>query len=151
MVLEALFYLVFALLERSKVSHRSEYAIHAAKYLRHLRDQPHHAFGVPRHAVTAFLVEALFYQVELEAENVIGEMVVLCRKLLTLVLSKIHPLAPDQPLDQVTECLRAARSTKHICARLVSPSPLVLASAILGLLGTMISRGLCPSLMDCCF
>ncbi|KAH9171430.1 hypothetical protein EDB89DRAFT_1906903 [Lactarius sanguifluus] len=95
MILETFFYL--APLVRSKLSHQSEDAIHAAKYLHHLWDQPHQVFGVPRHAVTAFLVEALAFQVELEAENVIGETVVLCRELLTLgmshlgVLSKIHP------------------------------------------------------------
>ncbi|KAH9057067.1 hypothetical protein EDB83DRAFT_2316044 [Lactarius deliciosus] len=82
MILQTFFYLALALLERSKVSHRSEDAIYAAKYLRHLWDQPHQAFGVPR----AFLVEALAFQVELEAENLIGpgEMVVLYRELLTL-------------------------------------------------------------------
>src|SRR6266702_7010687 len=80
------------------------------------------------------LVDALALQVELEAGNVmqnVEEMAVLCRELLTLdmsvvditrtsraispfvgaVLSKIRPGVPDQPLDQVIECLRAAR--KH--------------------------------------
>ncbi|KAH9057070.1 hypothetical protein EDB83DRAFT_2316047 [Lactarius deliciosus] len=61
-----------------------------AKYLRHLWDQPHQAFGVPRHAITAFLVEALAFQVELEAENMIGETVVLCRELLTLGISDVN-------------------------------------------------------------
>ncbi|KAH9165770.1 hypothetical protein EDB89DRAFT_1911131 [Lactarius sanguifluus] len=89
MILETFFYLALALLVRSKLSHQSEDAIHAAKYLHHLWDQPHQAFGVPRHAVTAFLVEALAFQVELEAENVIEETVVLCPELLTLGMSHL--------------------------------------------------------------
>jgi len=115
-------------------------AIYAAEYLRRLRDQPHQAFEVPRHQVTTFLVDALAFQVELETGNVmqnIGEMAVLCRELLTLemsdvdithsitllasaVLSKIRPEVLDQPLDQLIECLRAARMRKpdlHIIRR----------------------------------
>ncbi|KAH9024168.1 hypothetical protein EDB85DRAFT_1894473 [Lactarius pseudohatsudake] len=106
-----------------------EDAIYAARYLRYLRDQPQ--FGFRRHEVTASLVRALAYQVELEARNVmqcIEEMAVLCRELLTLdasnddtarslthltgvFLSKFSLSATDQPLNQIIECLRLAR--KH--------------------------------------
>ncbi|KAH9069414.1 hypothetical protein EDB83DRAFT_476646 [Lactarius deliciosus] len=40
-ILQALFVLTFALLTRSKLSKQPEDAIFAAKYLRHLRNQPH--------------------------------------------------------------------------------------------------------------
>ncbi|KAH8995801.1 CHAT domain-containing protein [Lactarius hatsudake] len=122
-ILEALFFLAFALLRRSEVSKQPEDAIYAAKYLRHLRDQPHQAFGISRDEVTTFLVRALVVQVMFETGNVmqsIGEMGVLCRELLTLnmstshavtlfasvVLSKFGPGGPDQPLDQLIEWLR---------------------------------------------
>ncbi|KAI9441130.1 CHAT domain-containing protein [Lactarius psammicola] len=132
MVLTALFHLAFALLKRSKVSNQPEDAICAAKYLRHLRDQPHPPFSIPRHQVTTTLVDALAFQVKLEAGNVmqnIEEMAVLCCELLNLnasngdtmgsitllaraVASKMSPLAPDSPWDQVIECLRLVRKHK---------------------------------------
>ncbi|KAI9457828.1 CHAT domain-containing protein [Lactarius psammicola] len=107
-------------------------AIYAAKYLRHLRDQPHETFGLSRDRVTLLLVNVLALQVMYEARNLtqnIGEMAVLCHELLTLdlsddvatrtittfavlVQSKISVLVPGQPLDQVIECLRAARKSK---------------------------------------
>ncbi|KAH9017633.1 CHAT domain-containing protein [Lactarius pseudohatsudake] len=125
-ILEALFFLAFALLKRSELSKQPKDAIYAAKYLRYLRDQPHQAFGISRDEVTTFLVRALVVQVMFEVGNVmqsIGEMAVLCRELLalnmstthtvalfaTVVLSKFRPEDPDQPLDQVIECLRAAK------------------------------------------
>ena len=86
---------------------------------------------LPGYKVTALLVEALALQVELEAGNVmqnIRELAVLSRELLTLetpridttrtilltcrvVWSRIRPLDPDQPLDEVIEFLRVA--SKH--------------------------------------
>src|SRR6266702_5166634 len=132
MILKALFFLALALLARSTESKQPDDAIYAAKYPRHLRDQPHQAFGFPRHAVTTLLVHALAFQVELEAGNVmenIEEMAVLCHELLTsdasegvtansvtilsdVIRSKfdLRELlqVPDQPLDQVIECLRVA-------------------------------------------
>ncbi|KAI9458193.1 CHAT domain-containing protein [Lactarius psammicola] len=128
-ILRALFFLAFALLKRSKVSNQPEDAIYAAKYLRHLRDQPHQAFGLPRHRVAKLLVDALAFQVESKTGNVmqnIGEMAVLCRELLTsdvditrsivviyeVVRSRVRPWVPDQPLDQLIECLRAVRKYK---------------------------------------
>ncbi|KAI9452589.1 hypothetical protein BJY52DRAFT_1418618, partial [Lactarius psammicola] len=130
-LLTALFYLAFALLERSKVSNQPEDAIYAAKYLHHLRHQPHLSFSVLRRQVTTTLVHALALQVELEAGNVtqdIEEMAVLCRELLMdvpdsdsigpialfvgLVISTMNPLATDPPSNQVIECLRLVRKYK---------------------------------------
>ncbi|KAH9032359.1 hypothetical protein EDB83DRAFT_2554855 [Lactarius deliciosus] len=130
-ILAAFFLLASVLLKRSKVSNQPEDASEAAKYLCYLREQLHEA-ACPRHAVTTLLVDALAFQVELEACDVmqkIGEMAALCRELLTLdlsdigttssitllsraVLSKISMLIPDQPLDQIIECVRAARKHK---------------------------------------
>ena len=130
MVLDALFCLASALLERSKVTNQPEDAIFAAKYLRHLRDHPHQAFRTPRHHVTTLLVDALAFQVEFETGNVrqsLGEMADLYRELLTLDVSNIDTLSSfslfldavwsensssgplaDQPLDQIIQCLRVA-------------------------------------------
>ena len=111
------------------MSNQPEDAIYAAKYLRHLRDQPHQAFGFPRHRVAKLLLDALAFQVESKAGNVmqnVGEMAVLCRELLTSdvditrpilliyekVRSRIRPWVPDQPLDQLIECLRAVKKHK---------------------------------------
>ncbi|KAI9441131.1 CHAT domain-containing protein [Lactarius psammicola] len=133
LILTVLFRLAFALIKRSEVSNQPEDAICAAKYLRHLRHQPHSPFSVPRHRVTTTLVHALASQVELEAGNVmqnIEEMAVLCRELLTLNASdsdttgsitlftrvvagsKILPLGPDPPSNQVIDCLRLVRKHK---------------------------------------
>ncbi|KAH9161535.1 hypothetical protein EDB89DRAFT_1913841 [Lactarius sanguifluus] len=121
-ILETFFALALALVNRSKVFGQYKDAIYAARYLRYLRDQPQ--FGSRRHEVTASLVD-------LEARNVmqcIEEMAVLCHELLTLdpsnddttdslthlagvFLSKFSLSAPDQPLNQIIECLRLAR--KH--------------------------------------
>ena len=133
-ILPMSFSLAITLYSRAIKFKQPEDAISAAKYLRHLRDQPHEVVGVPRYEVSSFLVDALAYQVELEAGNImqnIGEMAVLCRELLTLdmsdsnirtthsiilldgaVLSKIEEMVLDQPLDQIIECLRAARRHK---------------------------------------
>jgi len=113
------------------VSKQPEDAIYVAKYLRHLRDQPHAAFGVPHDKVTALLVDVLAFQVKLEANNVeqnLGNLAVLCHELLTLdasdgittpsiiLLAKafIHKssLSDYQLLNQVIECLRLARNYK---------------------------------------
>ena len=131
MILQALFYLAKALVMRSKVSKQPGDAIYAAKYLSHLQDLPHEISDVPRHLVTTCIVEALATQVELEAGDVmqiIREMAVLCREPLTLdtsdvyttrlilliqeVISKLRVGVPDQPLDELIECLRAARKHK---------------------------------------
>ena len=67
--LATLFLLASTLLLRSNVSKKPEDAICAIKYFTHLRDQPHEIPSIPRHQVTAFLVDALALQVELEAGN----------------------------------------------------------------------------------
>ncbi|KAI9461259.1 hypothetical protein BJY52DRAFT_1260339 [Lactarius psammicola] len=80
MILQALFFLSYALLTRATLSKQPEDTIYAAKYLRFLRDQPHQAFGFPHHFVTTLLVDALGFQVELEVGNVmqnIGEIAIL--------------------------------------------------------------------------
>jgi len=136
LIFRALFFLAFTLFARSAVSGVPEDVISAAKFLRHLRDQPHAAFGFPRRLVACLLVDVLACQVELEAGNVmqnIEEMAVSCHELLTsdpsgedsgddiaqsvttlseVVWSKIRPLVPDQPLNPVIGCLRLARVHK---------------------------------------
>jgi hypothetical protein len=114
------------------VSKQPEDVICATKYLSHLRDQPHKIPNIPRHRVTALLVNALAVQVKLEAGKVmqnIREMAVLCRELFTLetsdvdtthliiltyrvVISKIRSGVPDQPLDELIEFSRVARKRR---------------------------------------
>ncbi|KAH9057548.1 hypothetical protein EDB87DRAFT_1833043 [Lactarius vividus] len=128
----ALFLLARRLVQRSTVSGQPEDAIYAAKYLRYLRDQPHAALGFPRHWVIASLIDALACQTESEASNVvqcIEEMAVLCHELLTsnapdsdttpsiicfavAVVFNLSLWAPDQPLNQVIECLRLVKKHK---------------------------------------
>ena len=128
-ILQALFLLALALHKRSRVYELPEDAVYAVEYLRHLRVQPHQAFGYPCQQVTGLLVDALAIQVESKAGNVIeiiGEMAVLCRERLALEVSNVHTirsftlfytvLLPNfrlvvleqQPLDQIIECLRVA-------------------------------------------
>ncbi|KAH9170833.1 CHAT domain-containing protein [Lactarius sanguifluus] len=131
-ILRILYNLAVTLNKRSNGSKQPEDAACAAKYLRHLRDQPHELFRFPRHQVTSSLIYGLGVLVRLEAGNVmrnIREMAVLCSELLTLdasegettdvvtliyeaVFSKIRMGVPDQPLDQLIECLRLARTRK---------------------------------------
>ena len=131
-ILQALFLIALALVKRSRVYRQPGQpgdAIHAAIYLRHLRGQPHQAFGIERHKVTGLLVDALAIQAERGARNVvqnIEEMTGLCRELFafdmsnantirsfflffTTLLSNIDLLVPDQTMEEVIECLRAAK------------------------------------------
>ncbi|KAF8265306.1 hypothetical protein EI94DRAFT_1804547 [Lactarius quietus] len=132
-ILQALFLLAFALVKRSRVYRMPEDAIHAARYLRCLRDQRHQAFGSPRHQVTGLLVDALAIQMESGAGNVmdnIGEMADLCREILisdvanvnttrsfpiffAALLSTLHLPVPEQPMEKVIKCLRSARETRR--------------------------------------
>jgi hypothetical protein len=124
-ILRALLSLAIALLERSKVSKQPKDAIYATEYLFFLRDQSHAIPRTTRHQVTDFLIEALAFQVELEAGNVmqiIREMARLCRELtldtsdvdatdlilriLNVVVTKMNRGVPDQPEDELIECLR---------------------------------------------
>jgi tetratricopeptide (TPR) repeat protein len=129
-ILDALFQLAHVLFLRSNVSKQPEDAICATKCLSHLRDQPHEIPSIPRHQVTAHLVDALALQVKLEAGNLmqnIREMAVLTRKLLEMsdvdathfiiiihgaVFSKIRPGIPNQPLDELIEFSRVARKRR---------------------------------------
>ena len=129
-ILHSLFLLSGALVMRSKMSRQPEDAICATKYLFHLRNQHDEIPTIPRHQVTALLVDALALQVELDAGNVtqnIREMAVLSRKLLEssdvdathfivliygIVFSKIRPAVPDQPLDELIEFSRMARKRR---------------------------------------
>jgi hypothetical protein len=128
------YYLASALSARADLSKQPEDAIYATKFLSFLRDQPHAILGVPRHRVTVLLVGGLLSQVELKAGNVmqnIREIAVLSREFFNSNTSKssevdtvglislIHGVVssnidfgvPDQPVDELIECLRAAR--KH--------------------------------------
>ena len=125
-ILSCLFLLANTLFLRSKVSKQPEDAICATKHLYHLRDQPHEIPSIPRYKVTALLVAVLTFQVELEGGNAmqnIREMVVLSRELLetsdvdtthyiglihVVVISKIRPAVPGQPLDEIIEFSRVA-------------------------------------------
>ena len=128
-ILDTLLVLAVALGLRSQVTRQPEDAIHATKYLRHLRDLPREIPIIPRHRVTELLVNTLVLQVELEAGNMmqnIREIAVLSHELLLTVetsdivtthlidfiwavaLSKIYPGVPNQPLDELIECLRVA-------------------------------------------
>jgi CHAT domain-containing protein len=131
-ILKILFNLAVTLYLYSRESKLPEYAFYAAKYLRHLRDQPLEMFGLPRHRATSSLIDVLAFQVLSGAGNVtqnIREMAALCCELLTfdmsdvrttraitsfagVALSKVHEWVPDQVFDQLIECLRAARKHK---------------------------------------
>ena len=107
----------------------------STEYLSRLRDQPHDIPGIPRRHVTAFLIGTLALpylalQIELGTGNVmenIREMAVLSHELLEtsdidathftilihgVVISKIRPTVPDQPLDEIIEFLRVARERR---------------------------------------
>ena len=132
MILKVLMSLSGSLLMRSAVSKQPDDAICATKHFLHLRDQPQDIPGIPRHAVTGMLVEALGLQVNLEVGNVmqnIREMATLSRELLnldlpddeathliTLIYTVVEPNiragVPNQPLDELIECLRVARQRR---------------------------------------
>jgi CHAT domain-containing protein len=127
--LRVFFVLSGALVMRSKVSRQPEDAICATTHLFYLRELPH---GIPRYQVTELLVDALAMQVRMKAGNMmqnIREMAILSRELLTLdmsdvdttrlilllhevVMSNIEAGIPDQPLDELIECLRMARKRR---------------------------------------
>ncbi|KAH9057583.1 CHAT domain-containing protein [Lactarius vividus] len=131
-ILRIFYNLAITLNKRSNWSKQPEDAACAAKFLRHLRVQPHEMFRFPRHQVTSSLVYGLGVLVRLDAGNVmenIREMAVLCSEFLTsdasegettdvviliyeAVFSKIRMGVPDQPLDQLVECLRLVKTRK---------------------------------------
>jgi CHAT domain-containing protein len=127
-ILQALFLLAYSLYFRSKLYQRPGDVITATTFFFQLRHQPHEIPTIPRHRITEYLVQTLALQVELEVGNVmqnIREIAILSRELLaveasdidttrlidiikTVVQSKILLGVPDQPLDELIECLRAA-------------------------------------------
>ncbi|KAH9059785.1 CHAT domain-containing protein [Lactarius vividus] len=127
-VARRLFYLAMALLSRSKDFGQTKDVKCSIEYFQCLRGLPLESFDIPRNNIVALLIQALWVQVELGTGNVtrnIGEMVALCRELLTSNISAHIPVAaftylnkavdaeynrdlPIQLLDQVIECLRDA-------------------------------------------
>ncbi|KAH9047135.1 CHAT domain-containing protein [Lactarius hengduanensis] len=125
-VVQLLFHLVGALLDRSKDFDQTEDVTYSIEYLRYLQGLPLESFDIPRNDVIVMLVRALNAQVQSgtgDTTGCIGEMVVLCRELLTSHVSADHPAFTDlketvctefirgrpiQLLDQVIECLRDA-------------------------------------------
>ncbi|KAN0140686.1 CHAT domain containing protein [Lactarius tabidus] len=128
-IVEDLFNLASSLLARSRLSSEPEDAISAAKYLRHIRDPAHAPFAFLRQQASAFLVSTLALQMELKACDIVqtlGEMTILTHELLTSdpsitdttiavgafseALSSTVPYPfPNQPLNQIIECLRLER------------------------------------------
>jgi tetratricopeptide (TPR) repeat protein len=128
LILYVLFNLANALAYLSQVTKQPGDVISASKFLLHLRDQPHKIPHVPRHIVTALLVETLAFRVKLEAGNLmqnIREIAILSRELLTMetsdidttrlidtiwnvVRSKDYLGVSGQPLDELIQCLRVA-------------------------------------------
>ncbi|KAI9443710.1 CHAT domain-containing protein [Lactarius psammicola] len=127
-IVELLFRLASALLDRSKKFERPDDLKYSIEYLRYLRGLPLESFHVPRNDVTTSLIEALADRVGSEAGDGTGtikEMVALCRELLTPNISTEFPFAafvslsdavsaeltrgrPIQLLDEVIKCLRDA-------------------------------------------
>jgi CHAT domain-containing protein len=132
MIVKFLFLLACSLLMRLRASKEPEDAISAAKCFRLLRDPAHPPFTFSRQSVTASLLITLAHQMELKASDVVQtleEMAVLTHELLTsdpscddtnhaiafflsALASKFPYPFPDQPLNQIIECLRLARMHK---------------------------------------
>ncbi|KAN0141130.1 CHAT domain containing protein [Lactarius tabidus] len=128
-IVEDLFNLASSLLARSRLSEEPEDAISAAKYLRHIRDPAHAPFAFLRQQASAFLVSTLALQMELKACDIVqtlGEMTTLTHELLTsdpsitdatiavgafseALSSNVPYPFPNQPLNQIIECLRLER------------------------------------------
>ena len=126
-VIEALYSLANALLLRSCELKQARDVKHAIKCLRYLQDQSLETSGATRNVMKAFLVCALAVQVKLDSVDPmrdIGEMVTLCRELLSSDVPKpllirpllglagaiyITPIPLGQPPpDGAIECLREA-------------------------------------------
>ncbi|KAI9444037.1 CHAT domain-containing protein [Lactarius indigo] len=127
-VVQSFFYLAGALLVRSEDFDQTEDLKNCIEYLRYLQGLPLESFDIPRNDVISMLIRALGAQVESGIEDAtrnIGEMVDLCRELLTsnisadisvpiftsfpkAVIAEFYRGRPVQSLDQVIECLREA-------------------------------------------
>jgi CHAT domain-containing protein/tetratricopeptide (TPR) repeat protein len=127
-VVQVLFFLARALLERSQEFEQLEGVKYSIEYLRYLRGLPLDSFDVSGNDVTTLLIQALTTQVKLDigdGTRNIKEMVVLCRELLASYTSADFPIGafdflshavdvefdrgqPIQFLDEVIECLQDA-------------------------------------------
>src|SRR6266702_4174043 len=127
-VVQLLFDLASALLDRSEDFDQPEDVKYSIEYLRYLRGLTLESFDVPRNDVITRLIQALAAQVKLGAGDGtrnIEDMVVLCRELLTSNISADFPVGafeslkqavnaefvrerPIPLLNEVIECLRDA-------------------------------------------
>ncbi|KAH9162900.1 CHAT domain-containing protein [Lactarius sanguifluus] len=130
-IVQLLFLLALALLERSDNYEQPHDIKYSIEYLRYLLGLPLDSFDLPRIPVVTSLIRALLIQVQSEAGDGtrnIKEMVILCRELLTsnvsaslfqVVASTICLLSGAvnieysrgrhiQSIDEVVECLRGA-------------------------------------------
>ena len=128
-IIETLFRLAIALLERSDEFEQPDGIKYVMEYLRYIRGFPLDSFDVPRTVVTTSLIQALGAQIEWGAGDwtrEIKEMVVLCNELLTSNQPKDVPTAavrylgeaathiaithgfPSEMLDDMIDCLRDA-------------------------------------------
>ncbi|KAN0134125.1 CHAT domain containing protein [Lactarius tabidus] len=127
-VVETLFRLAFALLERYEEFEQPEGIKYSVEYLQYIRRFPLDSFDVPRTDVTTSLIWALRSQVKLGAGNGtqdVKKMVVLCNELLSSSSVELIPTTafinlgvaarvesnrglPTEMLDEVIECLRDA-------------------------------------------
>ena len=127
-IIVALSLLARTLSTRSVVSNEPEDAIHAAKYLRFLRDSAYTPSADHRQKVTACLVLTLSLLMDSKASDVVQtleEMTALTQELLTsnpsttgaiacfarAVANKVNELSLDL-LNEIIECLRLARVHK---------------------------------------
>jgi CHAT domain-containing protein len=102
-IVQLLFHLARALLERSKKFKRPEDVKYSIEYLRYLRELPLESSKVHRYDVTASLIGALSTQVKLDAGDGIRditEMVALCRELLTSNILTDFPVGAFRSLNQ---------------------------------------------------
>ncbi|KAH9000944.1 CHAT domain-containing protein [Lactarius hatsudake] len=125
-VVELLFHLASALLQRAKTFEQPRDTKYSIEYLRYLRGLPLDYFGLPKNVVTTFLIQALVIESEAyDGAQSIEEMMVLCRELLASDLSAGFPVVAFVSLvdavnaeflrggavhllDEVIECLRDA-------------------------------------------
>ncbi|KAH9047454.1 CHAT domain-containing protein [Lactarius deliciosus] len=156
LVVGLLFHLAMALLERSRDFNQIEHIKYSIEYLRYLQGLPLESIGIYRNNVVSTLLLAFSVQVVSgtgDATRNIGEMVVLCRGLLTSNMSADFPVDaftsfyqavlsqmgksynewPVQLLDDVIDCLRDA-------AKVCPPDSFPILLALAGVLGARFSR-----------
>ena len=127
-LISTFFFLTEALFWRSREYEEPGDVMYCIKYLRYLRDQSLKALGITSNRVTASIVRALAFRVELGPGNVtqgVEEMSILCRELVSSDLSgpELNVSVEDyaravlpylynslNPSQQVIECLREANA-----------------------------------------